>query len=73
MEQANYSNYGVENARKGKSLWRQFDFAVVAIIVVLAILLGALNNLRVADERKVKRFGSPVDRGGLETAAEVTQ
>ena len=72
MEQANYSNSGVENAGKGKSLWRQFDFAVVAIIVVLAILLGALNNLRVADERKVKWFGAPAVRSGLETAEEVT-
>lgn len=72
MEQTNYSSCGVENAGKGKSLWWQFDFAVVAIIVVLAILLGALNNLRVADERKVKLFGAPVDWDDLETTEDVT-
>lgn len=72
MEQTNYSNCGVENAGKGKCLWLQFDFAVVAFIVLLAILLGALNNLRVADERKVKWFDAPVDRIGLETTEEVT-
>lgn len=71
MEQTNYSNCGVENAGKGKCLWLQFDFAVVAFIVLLAILLGILNNLRVADERKVKWFGAPADLGGQETAEEV--
>ena len=35
-------------------LWRHFDFVVVAGILVLAILLGVLNNLRVAGERRVK-------------------
>lgn len=72
MEQTNYSNCGVENVGKGKCLWLQFDFAVVAFIVLLAILLGILNNLRVADERKVKWFDAPVDRIGLETTEEVT-
>ena len=32
-------------------LWRHFDFVVVACILALAALLGALNNLRVADEQ----------------------
>ena len=72
MEQVNYSNCDVENAGKGKCLWRQFDFAVLAIIVVLSILLGVLNNMRVADERKVKWFGAPADLGGQETTEEVT-
>ena len=54
-----------------KSLLRQFDFVVVTCILVLAILLGVLNNLRVADERKVKWFGASADRSGQETAQEV--
>ena len=49
---------------------KHFDLAVVAYIIVLAVLLGVLNNLCVADERKVKWFGAPVDKGDLETARE---
>ena len=71
MEQVNPPNCGVESAGKGKCLWRQFDIAVVAFIVVLAVVLGVLNNLRVADERKVKWLDAPVDRIGLEAAEEV--
>ncbi len=72
MEQANHSNCGVDSDGKVKCLWRQFDFAVVGFIVVLAVILGALNNLRVADERKVKWFGAPADLSGQETTDEVT-
>ena len=40
-------------------LRRHFDFAVVAGILALAILLGVLNNLRVIGERRAKWFGAP--------------
>ncbi len=63
----NNSNCGAENAEKGNCPWWRFDFSVLAFIVVLAVILGALNNLRVADERRVKWFDAPADRSGLET------
>ena len=66
MKDANNSNCGVENAEKGKCPWWKFDFGVLALIVVLAVVLGALNNLRVAEERRVKWFDAPADRSGLE-------
>lgn len=53
-------------------LWRHFDFVVVACILALAILLGALNNLRVAGERKVKWFDAPASLDDQETTEEVT-
>ena len=56
----------------GKSLWQRFDLAVVGCIVLLAILLGVLNNLRFADERKVRWFGPPADRDEPDTTKEVT-
>lgn len=56
----------------GKSLLKRFDIVVIVGIITLAILLGALNNLRVADERKVKWFGVPADRVGTGTAREAT-
>lgn len=68
MKEANNSNCGVENAEKGKCPWWKFDFGVLALIVVLAVVLGALNNLRVAEERRVKWFDAPVDRSGLDTS-----
>ena len=37
-----------------------FDFRVVLGIVVLAVALGILNNLRVYEEQRVKWFGGPV-------------
>ena len=54
----------------GKILLKRFDIFVIVGIITLAILLGVLNNLRVADERKVKWFGAPADRVGPETARE---
>ena len=42
-----------------KKLCRAYNLAVLASILVLAVLLGILNNLRVADERKVKWFEPP--------------
>lgn len=42
-----------------KKLCRAYNLAVLASILVLAVLLGILNNLRVADERKVKWFETP--------------
>ena len=71
MKEANNSSCGVENAEKGKCPWWKFDFGVLALIVVLAVVLGALNNLRVAEERRVKWFDAPVDRSGLEKTEEV--
>ena len=61
----------VDNER-GKSLWQRFNLVVVGCIVLLAILLGVLNNLRFADERKVKWFGTSADRDETDTAKEVT-
>ena len=57
--------------RNRKSLWRHFDFVVVACILVLAILLGVLNNLRVAGERRVKWFDAPANLDDFDTT-EVT-
>ena len=54
-------------------LWREFDLVVLACILVLAVLLGVLNNLRVADERKVKWFGAPADRADQNAAGEAAQ
>ena len=42
-----------------KQLCRAYNLAVLASILALAVLLGILNNLRVADERKVKWFETP--------------
>ena len=49
---------------------RRIDLAVVAWVVALAILLGILNNLRVADECRVKWFGAPADLGDSEAETE---
>ncbi|MBO7654969.1 MAG: hypothetical protein J6U40_08605 [Kiritimatiellae bacterium] len=49
---------------------RRYNFTVVAWILALAVLLGILNNLRVAGERKVAWFDSPADRFDLETVEE---
>ena len=54
-----------------RKLWREFDLVVLACILVLAVLLGVLNNLRVADERKVKWFGAPAARANQNAAGEV--
>ena len=56
-----------------RKLWREFDLVVLACILVLAVLLGVLNNLRVADERKVKWFGAPADRTDQNAAGEAAQ
>ena len=56
----------------GKKLRQRFNLVVVGCIVLLAILLGVLNNLRFADERKVKWFGTPADRDEQDTTKEVT-
>ena len=45
-----------------KKLCRAYNLAVLASILALAVLLGVLNNLRVADERKVKWFEAPEAR-----------
>ena len=39
---------------------RGFDLRVLAALVVLAVVLGVLNNLRVFEEQRVKWFGGPV-------------
>ena len=56
-----------------KELCRAYNLAVLASILVLAVLLGILNNLRVADERKVKWFGAPAARANQNAAGEVAQ
>jgi biotin synthase-like enzyme len=64
---------GFSVGRGGKSPWRYFSLAVLAFIVALAVLLGVLNNLRVADERKVKWSGAPADRADQNAAGEAAQ
>ena len=62
-----------ENAKRKRlirRLLRRFNLAVLACILVLAILLGILNNLRVADERKVKWFETPDAWTGQNAAGE---
>ena len=49
---------------------KHVDLVFVTCVVALAILLGVLNNLRVADERKVLWFGAPTDSADLETVKE---
>ena len=49
---------------------KHVDLVVITCIVALAILLGVLNNLRVADERKVWWFGPPTDSTDFETTKE---
>ena len=49
----------LESGMLVKKLCRAYNLAVLASILVLAVLLGILNNLRVADERKVKWFEAP--------------
>lgn len=49
----------LESGMLVKKLCRAYNLAVLASILVLAVLLGILNNLRVADERKVKWFEPP--------------
>ncbi len=56
-----------------KKLCRAYNLAVLASILALAVLLGVLNNLRVADERKVKWFGAPAARANQNAAGEVAQ
>ena len=58
---------GVENGRILKKLCRRFDSIVLLWILGLVIILGVLNNLRVADERKVWWFGAPTESGNFET------
>ena len=53
-----------------RKLWREFDLVVLTCILVLAVLLGVLNNLRVADERKVKWFEAPEARIDQNAATE---
>ena len=48
------------------------NLAVVACIIALAVLLGVLNNLRVADERKVGWFAAPADSVDFEATKEAT-
>ena len=64
---------GISVRRNRKSLCRHFDFVMVACILLLSILLGVLNNLRVAGERRVKWFDAPATLDDLETTKEITQ
>ena len=52
-------------------LGRRFDFVVIACVLILAILLGVLNNLRVADERQVKWFEAPPALANQEAVVEM--
>ena len=51
---------------------KHFNLTLVLCIVALAVLLGVLNNLRVADERKVGWFAAPADSVDFETTKEAT-
>ena len=53
-----------------KKLCRAYNLAVLASILALAILLGVLNNLRVAAERQVKWFEAPEARIDQNAATE---
>ena len=53
-----------------KKLCRAYNLVVLASILALAVLLGVLNNLRVADERKVKWFEAPEVRTDQNAAGE---
>ncbi len=72
MEPTNDSSHGGSHVGIFRILWRHFNLVVVTCIIALAMLLGILNNLRVADERKVKWFDAPADRADLETTEEAT-
>ena len=61
----------LESGMLVKKLCRAYNLAVLASILVLAVLLGILNNMRVADERKVKWFGAPAARANQNAAGEV--
>ena len=37
----------------------RFNLVVLAAMVLLSVLLGALNNLRVDEEKRVNWFGAP--------------
>ena len=63
----------LESGMLVKKLCRAYNLAVLASILALAVLLGVLNNLRVADERKVKWFGAPAARANQNAAGEVAQ
>ena len=39
---------------------RQYNFWVIAGIILVSMVLGVLNNLRVYEEQRVKWFGGPV-------------
>ena len=71
MEEEKLSDSGDGNP--GNGMWRWFNIAVVACILALSVLLGVLNNLRVADERKVKWFGAPADRANPKAVGEEAQ
>ena len=43
----------------GKGWRMRFNLVVLAAMVLLSILLGALNNLRVDEEKSVDWFGAP--------------
>ena len=60
----------LESLMPVKKLCRAYNLAVLASILALAVLLGVLNNLRVADERKVKWFEAPEARIDRNAAGE---
>ena len=75
------SEYGAETEEETtlksgkliKKLCRGYSLAVLACILALAVLLGVLNNLRVADERKVKWFEAPAIRTDLKAGGGAAQ
>lgn len=48
----------------------KFNLAVLAGLLLLALALGALNNLRVEEDRRVHWFGGPVVTDSDEDEAE---
>ena len=62
-----------KNGMLVKKMCRRYDPAVLASIIALAVLLGVLNNLRVADERKVKWFEAPAVQTGLNVSEGAAQ
>lgn len=63
------ANAGIK--KRFRRFARRFNLVVVAGILVLAVLLGALNNMRVAEECRVKWFDAIGDQSGMATMDEV--
>ena len=46
--------------RTAEAFQRHFSIAVLVVLMLLAVLLGVLNNFRVDEEKRVDWFGGPM-------------